>query len=61
MYTYLHHQRIANSEATPKGGFKDDEENIQTDPDPDPVEFQWILHPSGTDALSSRVLSAWLT
>ena len=35
----------------------------QTDSGTDsgPVEFQWIIQPSGTLALASSELSAWLT
>ena len=47
---------IDNSEATPKGGFCDVGRSMdQTD------SFQWILQSSGTSALSSSVLSVWLT
>ena len=52
--------RIDNSEATPKGGFWD-VGRLMDQTDSGPVEFQWIVQPLVTDALSSRVLSAWLT
>lgn len=57
--SYLRHLTncLSNDEATPKGGFKDGAGNNQTDSDP--VEFQWIIQPSGIDTLSISVLSAW--
>ena len=49
-----------NSNAAPKGGFKDDAGNDQTDAGP--VEFQWISQPDGIFTLTNMAEpSAWAT